>query len=170
MSRRSRRVALLAGPVAALMVAGCTADGQALRPDAELTSMSGPTAAAPGPGLFAVNSQRLGGLIVIDVRGYVLYRSDADDASPSRSACVGECATTWRPMPASDIGRLKIVGIDRGKIGRVVRPDRTEQLTLSGWPLYGYSGDRMPGDTSGHGQDGWFAISPAGARAGRSAP
>ncbi|WP_326641001.1 hypothetical protein OG884_00495 [Streptosporangium sp. NBC_01755] len=169
MSRRSRWAALLAGPAAALMVAGCTTDGGALRPDTELTRMSSPSA-APGPGLFAVNSQRLSGLIVIDVQGYVLYRSDADDASPSRSACVDECAEIWRPMPVSDIGRLRIVGIDRGKIGRVIRPDRTEQLTLSGWPLYGYSGDRMPGDTSGHGRNGWFAISPAGARAGRSTP
>ncbi|MFF5209242.1 hypothetical protein [Streptosporangium sp. NPDC000396] len=174
MSRRSRRAALLAGPVAALVMAtGCTAGDGTSRldePDEKVTSVSGPTDPARDPGLFAVNSQRLGGPIVIDVQGYVLYRSDADDAHPSRSACVGGCAKTWRPIPAGNITNLRIVGIDRAKVGKVVRPDGTEQLTLSGWPLYGYSGDLMPGDTNGHGLDGWSAISPAGAKAGRSRP
>ncbi|WP_158074114.1 COG4315 family predicted lipoprotein [Micromonospora sp. CB01531] len=127
-----------------------------------------PASTSRAPGLFVVNSQRLGGPIVIDVRGYALYRSDADRASPSRSACVGECTATWLPVMAGELSRLRVVGMDRGRLGRLVRSDGTEQLTLSGWPLYGYSGDAFPGDANGHGLNGWYVISPSGERAGRA--
>ncbi|WP_326824741.1 hypothetical protein [Streptosporangium sp. NBC_01756] len=171
MKRWPRRAALLAAPVAALVAAvGCTVGYGVLQPGGKPAGVPNPTDPARGPGLFAVNSQGLDGPIVIDVQGYVLYRNDADGVNPSRPACVGECVKMWRPMPAGDIGRLRIVGIDRGKVGKIVRPDGIEQLTLAGWPLYGYAGDRMPGDVNGHGRDGWSVISPAGAKAGHPTP
>jgi predicted lipoprotein with Yx(FWY)xxD motif len=115
-------------------------------------------------GLFSVVSATLGP-IVIDGQGFVLYRSDLDSAQPPRSACVGSCLTRWIPVVAA--GDLRMVGIDRQLVGRLDRPDGTVQVTLAGWPLYGYAGDRMPGDTNGAGYEhAWYVITPNGAKAG----
>lgn len=113
-------------------------------------------------GLFAVQSVTLGA-IVIDGRGYVLYRSDRDSAAPARSACAVGCSDTWLPEPYS--ADLQITGIDRQLVGQVRRADGTAQLTLAGWPLYSYMGDQMPGDTTGQGEDGtWWAVTPDGGK------
>ncbi|GHJ48543.1 hypothetical protein Cs7R123_58850 [Catellatospora sp. TT07R-123] len=123
-------------------------------------------ASPPHPALFGIRSDTLGS-IVIDVQGYVLYRFDGDSAAPSRALCVDECVAAWLPVPATD--PVRVEGIDRQLIGSVLRPDGGYQLTLAGWPLYGYRGDRMPGDTFGHSLDGrWFAVTPVGTRAGPS--
>jgi predicted lipoprotein with Yx(FWY)xxD motif len=114
-------------------------------------------------GLFAVDTKGLGTL-VIDGEGFVLYRYDLDTPSPSKSSCLDACAQKWLPVPAQP--ELRVAGIDRQLVGQLVRPDGTVQLTLAGWPLYGYTGDRMPGETNGEGVGGaWFAISPSGGKA-----
>lgn len=169
MTRRSRWAGLAAGLVAGLLTTATACTDDRLEPADQTTPGVADTAGpARHPGLYSVNSQTLGGTIVIDVQGYALYRYDRDSTDPSRSACVGECVRTWRPVPAGDLAALKVVGMDRGKVGKVTRPDGSEQLTFWGWPLYGYAGDRMPGDTLGHRLDDvWFVISPSGLRAGR---
>ena len=132
-----------------------------------------PATAAPLPaqvtGLFAIES-RTYGAIVIDGQGFVLYRFDRDAADPSRSTCVDECAHRFPPAQASATDDLRVTGIDRQLVGSLTRPDGTAQLTLAGWPLYGYTGDRAPGDTNGNGTDGaWSVIAPNGGKAGRRA-
>ena len=83
----------------------------------------------------------------------------------SAGLCTGACTTQWLPVPAAD--PIRVEGIDRQLIGTLTRPDGTRQLTLAGWPLYGYAGDLMPGDTNGHARDGhFFAVTPIGTRAG----
>ncbi|WP_203985189.1 COG4315 family predicted lipoprotein [Sphaerisporangium rufum] len=161
--------AMLAVMLAAMAgcAAGCAAGGTGDAAGAGPTTVLSRPAAPPGPGLFVVNSQPLGGPIVIDGQGYLMYRYDRDGAAPPRSACTGACAAEWPPVRAGDLARLRVAGIDRGKLGVLRRPDGIGQLTLAGHPLYGRRADRLPGDTSGHGRDGWFAVSPAGARAGR---
>ncbi|MBG6134963.1 hypothetical protein [Longispora fulva] len=153
----------LLGPVAlAVALAGCTAG-----PESPVTASPGPS---PGrladPGLFAVDSRVLGP-IVIDGQGYVLYRFDGDSSAPPRSNCVDECTARWLPVLVH--GELRVVGIDRQLVGNLARADGTVQLTLGGWPLYGFAGDRMPGDTNGqdHAQ-GWWVIAPNGGKAARA--
>ena len=120
---------------------------------------------AHAAGLFVAESRTLGP-IVIDGQGFVLYRYDADGANPPRSACVDACVADWLPVPATD--DLRVVGIDRQLVARVKRNDGSEQLTLAGWPLYGYAGDRTPGETNGQRRGGqWFVIAPNGGRAGQ---
>ncbi len=118
----------------------------------------------PQAALYGISSDTLG-WIVIDARGYVLYRSERDSARPPRSACTGACTVQGLPVPAA--APIRVEGIDRQLVGTILRPDGTRQLTLAGWPLYGYAGDRVPGDTNGHTKDGhWFAVTPIGTRAG----
>jgi predicted lipoprotein with Yx(FWY)xxD motif len=126
-----------------------------------------PPTPAHAAGLFVVQSHTLGA-IVIDGQGFVLYRFDADSANPPQSRCVDVCMRDWLPVPATP--ELRVVGIDRQLVGQVARPDGSAQLTLAGWPLYGFAGDRAPGDATGHRHEArWFVITPNGARVGQPA-
>jgi secreted repeat protein with Y-X4-D motif len=50
-------------------------------------------------------------------------------------------------------------------VGTVTRVDGTKQLTVSGWPLYRYIGDKKPGTWRGQNVNGtWFVIKPTGAK------
>lgn len=139
---------------AALMSAGCTGDA----------APAGTPAPAPSrvqvSGLFAV-ATRTEGSVVIDGRGYVLYRSALDRPSPTRSACTGTCTDRWLPVPAA--AGLQLSGINRELVGTYRRADGRTQLTLGGWPLYEYAGDRTPGDVNGRGVGGtWWPVRPDG--------
>jgi len=103
------------------------------------------------------------GPIVTDDDMFTLYRSDRDTAAPPTSRCTGACAATWRPVLVGD--KIIFDGGDQSLVGSLVRPDGMRQLTLKGWPLYRYTGDRYGGDTNGEGVDGvWSAITPNGNR------
>ncbi|WP_433539256.1 COG4315 family predicted lipoprotein [Micromonospora sp. CA-249363] len=147
--RRSLPVAV----AAMLVLAGCGTTAP--------TPVATATTAAPRvAGLFAITT-RTEGNIVIDGRGYALYRSVDDSSSPPRSACTGPCADQW--PPASWAPDLRLEGINRELVGTYRRPDGRLQLTLGGWPLYEYAGDRTPGETNGRGRDGrWWLARPDG--------
>ncbi|KAA9153342.1 hypothetical protein FPZ12_034815 [Amycolatopsis acidicola] len=114
------------------------------------------------PALNAVRAFDLG-QIVVDGQGYTVYRYDRDGTKPPKSACEGTCAQLWKPVPAAATQLLE--GIDKTKVGSLTRADGTDQATLSGWPLYRYAKDEMPGETAGQGVGGtWYPITPAGGK------
>jgi len=46
-----------------------------------------------------------------------------------------------------------------GKLGMITRPGGVRQVTLNGYPLYTYSGDKAPGQATGNGIEGaWHVI------------
>jgi predicted lipoprotein with Yx(FWY)xxD motif len=103
------------------------------------------------------------GTVVADGQGYTLYRFDQDTPRPPAASCVAECARTWPPVVADPEGALELEGVDQSAIGFVQRPDGDSQVTIAGWPVYRYSGDTVPGATTGQGvDDTWFAITPEG--------
>jgi predicted lipoprotein with Yx(FWY)xxD motif len=113
--------------------------------------------------LRAQNSPQLGE-IVVDNRGYVLYRFEKDTAKPPRSNCLEDCAPKWPPL--MDTGDVRLEGIDQALIGSVVRPDASRQVTIAGWPIYRYAGDTTAGDAKGQGAGNvWFAVTPQGKKA-----
>src|SRR4051794_2801657 len=127
------------------------------------------TNASAAPAALSVQTDPALGKIVIDGKGWTVYRFDKDTVKPPTSNCDGDCATTWPPVPASDDVQLK--GVSKALVGKVTRKDGTEQLTLGGWPLYRYAKDTAPGDTNGQGVGGtWFAAAPTGGKAGAAAP
>jgi predicted lipoprotein with Yx(FWY)xxD motif len=97
--------------------------------------------------------------------GFVLYRFDGDNNNPAESTCEGACAKTWPPALTSD-GKPELEGIDPKLVGTVTRADGTKQLTLKGWPLYGYLGDQKKAGTwRGQNVDAkWFVVKPDGTK------
>jgi predicted lipoprotein with Yx(FWY)xxD motif len=106
------------------------------------------------------------GKVVVDGKGWVLYRFNGDTASPAASHCAGACAKLWPPEKWT--GKVKGTGFaGAGAVwGKIKRADGTWQLTLNGWPLYRYAKDAQPGDTNGEGVGGkWYASTPQGKKA-----
>ncbi|WP_367140806.1 MULTISPECIES: hypothetical protein [Streptomyces] len=104
--------------------------------------------------------------VVVNGAGFTLYRFDKDSANPSKSACNGECATTWPPVLVAPGGRIFLDGVDKSKVGVVKRDDGTRQVTVGGWPVYRFSKDTKPGQTNGQGVGGtWFGVTPDGKKA-----
>lgn len=123
---------------------------------------------AEGPALSTINDPQLGE-IVVDEKGWVLYRFDGDTSEPPKSNCDGECAAAWPPSPAVDAANL--TGVDAGVLGSFTRADGSTQAMLSNYLLYRYAGDKNPGDTLGQGVNGkWWAVTPEGKRAGAPTP
>ncbi|MFC4533532.1 hypothetical protein [Sphaerisporangium dianthi] len=115
--------------------------------------------------LTAVRSRTLDAHLV-DVNQSTLYRFDKDTASPSRSACSGQCAVTWPPVTIKEGGKVYVSGVRPAQVGGIRRDDGTVQLTVGGWPVYRYSGDDAPGEENGQGIGGtWFAVAPDGGKA-----
>ncbi|MCC3775428.1 hypothetical protein K6I33_006546 [Streptomyces sp. UNOB3_S3] len=105
--------------------------------------------------------------VVVNGAGFTLYRFDKDSASPSKSTCNGECASTWPPVVVAPGGKIFLDGVDRSKAGTVKRDDGTLQVTVGGWPVYRFSKDTKPGETKGQGVGGtWFGVTPDGKKAG----
>lgn len=117
-------------------------------------------------GLYAVQSGPLG-VVATDPEGHLLYRSDADSAAPSTSACTGACTQTWLPLTVADGAEPELLGVDEALVGRLERADGDDQLTLAGWPLYRHRDDTGGlADAGQNGADGsWFAITPTGGKA-----
>ncbi|MCI2416904.1 hypothetical protein MOQ72_05655 [Saccharopolyspora sp. K220] len=109
-----------------------------------------------------------GGLspIVQDAAGRTLYRFDEDSNNPPKSNCNDKCAKTWYPVRVEQGSRVFVKGVPAEEVGVLTRADGTRQLTLNGWGLYTFSGDKEPGDTNGQGKDNtWFAVTPTGGKA-----
>lgn len=108
--------------------------------------------------------------VVVNGAGFTLYRFDKDTASPSKSTCNGECASTWPPVVVARGGKIFLDGVDKSKVGTVKRDDGTLQVTVGGWPVYRFGKDTKPGDTKGQGVGGtWFGVTPDGKKAGGTA-
>ncbi|TDC60288.1 hypothetical protein E1258_15185 [Micromonospora sp. KC207] len=101
------------------------------------------------------------GKVVTDEEGWVLYRFDKDSDDPPASNCVDKCAEVW--PPALTDGSPQLNGVSDDKVGTITRQDGTRQITLGGWPLYRYIGDKKPGQWKGQGVSGtWFVAQPDG--------
>ncbi len=164
-NRRRTAVAGAGAACLALALAACGSSSGSGSPSPSSASTTSPPSAASGGSAGVHTAQSAGlGTIVVDGKGFTLYRFDKDSAEPSASHCTGACATLWPPAPAASAGTAK--GIDHKLLGTVTRTDGTKQLTLNGWPLYTYSPDGTPGATNGQGVDGtWWAATPTGGKA-----
>ncbi|SCE77288.1 Predicted lipoprotein with conserved Yx(FWY)xxD motif [Micromonospora haikouensis] len=142
----------------------------AVEPEASASPDAAATTAAPDaapPADVELTDQLVGkkvarmGKVVTDEEGWVLYRFDKDSDDPPASNCVDKCAEVW--PPALTDGSPQLSGVSDDKVGTITRQDGTRQITLGGWPLYRYIGDKKPGQWKGQGVGGtWFVAQPDG--------
>jgi predicted lipoprotein with Yx(FWY)xxD motif len=97
--------------------------------------------------------QGSGGSMLTDSKGMTLYTFDRD--AGEKSACNGQCAQNWPPLMAGGDAR------PMGKWSVVNREDGSKQWAYAGKPLYTWSKDQKPGDTTGDGLNSvWHVARP----------
>ncbi|MSQ24395.1 MAG: hypothetical protein EXR58_07600 [Chloroflexi bacterium] len=122
--------------------------GATTRPGAPAGATSRPQAAPTQPSVGTRQAGNLGAILTRpDGRTLYIYRGDAPNESVNFSGPVA----TWPPLLSPDGAIQSPNGLDLD-LGGLARSDGGLQITYHGWPLYTFSGDRQPGDTSGQGQ------------------
>jgi predicted lipoprotein with Yx(FWY)xxD motif len=158
----TRKRAATAGALAAAGLLALAACGSSSGSGGSTPSGSSTTSAS-STAVHTVKDATLG-TIVVNGKGFTLYRFDMDSAKPSASHCTGACATAWPAAPATAANSVQ--GVDHKLIGSVTGTSGSKQLTVGGWPVYTYSQDSKAGDTHGQGVGGtWFAVTPTGGKA-----
>jgi predicted lipoprotein with Yx(FWY)xxD motif len=115
------------------------------------------TAATTGRAKALKVARTRAGTILASSRGLTLYYYSEDKPHSGKSACTGVCATAWPPLAAP----VKAPAGARlpGRLGVITRPNGVRQVTLNGYPLYLYAGDKAPGQAKGNGIEGsWHVI------------
>ncbi|MFD7657661.1 hypothetical protein ACFV4N_27115 [Actinosynnema sp. NPDC059797] len=164
---------LVPAAAASVLVSACgtTGTGTAGSQDGAAAADSGTTTLQQNPEfskephqlLLATESRQVG-WFVADAGGFALYRFDKDTAKPSKSNCDAACLELWPPVLVGE--HTMTSGVDPTLVGSVDRADGRKQVTLAGWPLYRYAGDKKAGDLTGQGRNGtWFAVTPEGKKA-----
>ena len=118
---------------------------------------------ASAPTTISLHATKLGQILVAS-NGHTLYAFSRDGRNQDRCAKVSGCTGVW-PIAAAQ-GKPKAGhGVNASQLG-TIRVGRVSQVTYAGHPLYTYTGDRGPGDTSyvGVSQFGgsWPALSSNG--------
>ncbi|WP_428774511.1 COG4315 family predicted lipoprotein [Vibrio sp.] len=92
---------------------------------------------------------------LVGANGMTLYTFDKDTADSGKSMCNGSCATYWPPLSASSEATAS------GDFSIISRDDGSKQWAYKGKPLYYWSKDQKPGDTTGDGFKGiWHQVNP----------
>ena len=93
------------------------------------------------------------GTILVGPGGMTLY-TFVSDKGDGKSVCSGSCARKWPPLMASAGAPAP-----QAPLSLIARDDGNKQYAWKGKPLYYYSDDKKPGDTTGHevGRS-WFAV------------
>ena len=99
---------------------------------------------------------QVAGGVLVGANGMTLYTFDRDAAGSGKSVCNGPCATNWPPLLAGEKDQT------RGDWSIVGRDDGRRQWAYKGRPLYTWSKDQKPGDTSGDGflNNQWHVARP----------
>jgi len=156
-----------------------SAPARSLRPDSSASANPSATnlpvaspSASPlqGAVLGVASSPELGSFLVAP-NGMTLYIFTKD--TPGTSNCYDECAANWPPYTVSSADGLREDARIEGRednngdddiernISTTKRKDGMLQVTYNGKPLYYWSKDQKPGDTTGQNVGGvWFVLKP----------
>jgi predicted lipoprotein with Yx(FWY)xxD motif len=126
-------------------------------PSAKPTSKPAPTP-KPAPTLTIKTGSTSLGTVLVTSDGFTLYFHAGD--SSTHSSCTGGCASAWPPLLVKAGTKVKGGSGASGKFATFKRADGTTQVTYNGHPLYSWTGDYSPGDTTGQGIGG-FSIAKA---------
>lgn len=124
---------------------------------------SEPVSTPQRPMILAVGSADHHSVVVND-KGRTLYHFSLD--KPGRSACRGTCEESFLPVRSLG-GKPATRGtLAMAKVGSIILPDGSYQVTFASLPLYEYKGDEKPGDAKAAGVKAfggtWTMASPGG--------
>ena len=141
-------------PASATSIAGSQTPAESSDNDeSEAGPRPAPLVVASAPASF--------GSKLVDGAGMTLYVFSRDTAGTSK--CMGSCAREWLPMRSAGGKPQPGSGATNPNIGSIQRPDGSNQITFNGHPVYYYSGDTGPGQTTGQGRNafgGQWSASP----------
>lgn len=107
------------------------------------------------------------GKVLANPRGMTVYYDSEDRPGSGTSACTGTCAREWLPVIAPV--RIPAGMTLPGPLGSITLPGGKRQVTINGYPIYKYAGDKAPGQASGNGIKGeWHVIKLTGSGSGGS--
>jgi predicted lipoprotein with Yx(FWY)xxD motif len=151
----------------ALVLSGCGGDDDD-GGSAGATSESAASSSSAENAELATADSALG-TIVVDSKGMSVYMFDKDTQGSGKSSCTGGCLEAWPPVIAESDSPA-VDGVT-GDVATIPRDDGTVQVTLDGWPLYYWQGDKAAGDVAGQGvQDVWWVLAPDGSKIQTAAP
>ena len=94
--------------------------------------------------------------ILTTAQGLTLYYRTSD--VPPSTVCSGGCAGAWPPLVVSGSGTPTSATSLPGKL-TIIADANGNQVEYNGHPLYTYSGDTAPGQTTGEGFGGiWHVV------------
>lgn len=117
--------------------------GGAYAPPAKETTSSGGGEAA-NVSLASVGDL---GKVLVNSKGFTLYNFHKDKGTTS--SCYGECEAAWPPLLTSGAPTVGN-GAQEAMLGTTKRKDGSMQVTYNGHPLYGFVGDKKPGEANGN--------------------
>lgn len=172
MMRSTRGLAAVGAAALMATLAACGSSGSS-GSSAPASSAGGATPAAAGASsgktTLSIATTSLGS-VVAGPDGRTVYMFAKDTNGSGKSTCTGPCLAAWPPVTAT--GTPKTSGIT-GKVATITTADGKKQVTLGGWPLYYFAGDKAAGDVSGQGVNGfgglWWALSASGKEVKQSA-
>jgi predicted lipoprotein with Yx(FWY)xxD motif len=115
------------------------------------------TAAVTGHAFALKAEHTKAGTVLAGRKGLTLYCFTEDKPGSGKSMCTDSCASAWPPLaaPVKAPAGVRLPG----SIGMITRPDGTKQVTINGYPVYYYAGDKAPGQVTGNGAGGtWHVI------------
>ena len=96
--------------------------------------------------------------ILTNAQGMTLYYRTSD--APPATVCSGGCASAWPPLIVSGSAAPTSATSLPGKLTSATDANGN-QVEYNGHPLYTFSGDTAPGQTTGNGTAGvWFVTTP----------
>jgi len=120
------------------------------------SSQARPASPSSGPATALKTETTRVGQVLASSGGLTLYYYSEDKAGSGTSVCTGACATAWPPLaaPVKAPAGVRLPG----KLGVITRPNGLKQVTLNGYPLYRYAGDKAPGQAAGNGMEGYWHV------------
>jgi predicted lipoprotein with Yx(FWY)xxD motif len=119
----------------------------------------GPALAAGDTSTVQVAQDANLGTILTGPNGMTLYHFKKD--TPNVSNCYDKCAVNWPPLLLKDGAQPQSATGLTGNLGTTTRKNGDIQATYNGWPLYYWSKDKAPGDTTGQNvSQVWFVLNP----------
>ena len=121
------------------------------------SSQARPASPSSGPATALKTETTRVGQVLASSGGLTLYYYSEDKAGSGTSVCTGACATAWPPL-AAPVKAPAGVHLP-GPLGMITRPGGAKQVTVNGFPVYLYAGDKAPGQATGNGIEGsWHVI------------